>query len=503
MKTDRAAMGNRYAIAAITIAAAALRFFRLGTQSMWTDEMLSVHGWSAPEGVPFGVKLLWDIHGPLYSLFMHLWSGISLSTAWLRVPSALAGTAAVPLLYRWLEPIAGKRVALAGALLLACSPFALYYSQEVRFYSFLLAASILALIVYRRFLETPTMRRGALLGLALLLACLCHFSAGFLCLGLLVHLLVAGRRRGGTVRPAILAAAIVLVGISPWIYREIQFLRTIRVVSVSTIPVEERYRGEYTLSPWAWPYSLYVFATGYSFGPGLRELHRLSGVRALFATHAAPIAVVVLLFGGLLLNGLRRAGGRLLALWLSIAAAAAVSMLLLTTLNVKIFNPRYLTSAYPVFIALLARGVPRRRGAAVVCAACLVMLFSAGQYFFVPRYWRDDIRGAARIVEEAGRPGDLVLSTGVKDLFDFYYDGPVESVGLYPDHTRPAVLADLVRERLDAGKRVWLVRTRTWETDPGNRFTDAIDSIASPARRDSLPGVEIRGYGPAAGGPPR
>ena len=87
----------------------------------------------------------------------------------------------------------------------------------------------------------------------------------------------------------------------------------------------------------------------------------------------------------------------------------------------------------------------------------------------------------------------------MKDLFDFYYDGPVESVGLYPDHTRPAALADLVRERLEAGGRIWLVRTRTWETDPGNRFTDAVDSVASPARRDSLPGVEIRRYGPAKG----
>ncbi|MBN1884597.1 MAG: glycosyltransferase family 39 protein [Candidatus Krumholzibacteriota bacterium] len=482
---------DRAVLAAITIAAAALRLFRLDAQSMWTDELLSVHAWTTPPGVSFAVKLLWDVHGPLYSLFMHFWSAVSTAPAWLRLPSAAAGTAAVPLVHAWLLPIGGRRVARYAALFLAVSPFALYYAQEVRFYSFLLLASILALIVYRRFVETPSIRRGALLGLSLLAACLCHFSAGFLCLGLLVHLAVTGRLRGQALGAAALAGLIVLAGISPWIYREAQFLRTISVVNVQTIPVEERYRGELTLSAWAYPYSLYAFSVGYSFGPGLRDLHRIEGAGAVFAAHRWAILTVVFLFGGLLASGIARARRGPLTLFLSIAGAAFASILLLTVLNVKIFNVRYLTSAFPVFVALLAYGAPRRAGAVAAGLVCACMLVSDAQYFLMPRYWRDDIRGAARIVEDAGREGDLVLLPGVKDVFDFYYEGPADSRGLYPGYPGTDELAGEVRDRLSAGGRVWLVRTRTWETDPGDAFLEALEGAGVSARRDSLPGVEV------------
>ena len=53
--------------------AALVRAYRLGSQSLWIDEMFTLN--SSGVGVPFRpADLLGDIHGALYSLVLHLCS---------------------------------------------------------------------------------------------------------------------------------------------------------------------------------------------------------------------------------------------------------------------------------------------------------------------------------------------------------------------------------------------------------------------------------------------
>ncbi len=122
---------NLAVLTAVAVLAAVLRFFRLGHQSFWLDEILTIGSYSSPEGgISYGVKLLWDVHGPLYSLAMHFWSMASSSEAWLRAPGALAGVVTVILMYFWLRRESNESTALAGALLMAVNPFNIYYSQD-------------------------------------------------------------------------------------------------------------------------------------------------------------------------------------------------------------------------------------------------------------------------------------------------------------------------------------------------------------------------------------
>ncbi|HSG28540.1 MAG TPA: glycosyltransferase family 39 protein [Candidatus Krumholzibacterium sp.] len=176
-----------YILAGIICLAAFLRFFRLGHQSFWIDEILTAGSYaSPPAGISYWKKLLWDVHGPLYSMIMHFWSMAGSSETWLRIPGAAAGTASVLFFYRWMKRISTGDNALAGTLILALSPFHIYYSQEMRFYSLLLMMVVLSLIFFDRFIEKPDGRRGAALGLVLGLACLSHFMALFLCAGFAV-----------------------------------------------------------------------------------------------------------------------------------------------------------------------------------------------------------------------------------------------------------------------------------------------------------------------------
>ena len=349
-------------VALVTVLALMLRFFRLGHQSLWIDEILTLGASDPPPpGIPFAVKLLWDVHGPLYTLVVHVWRTVSETDAWLRVPGAVAGVATVPLLYAWLKREVGRDAALTGALFMALSPFNIYYSQEVRFYALLTMMTVVSLIAYRLFVDRPSPRNATLLGIALGLACLSHLMALFLCAGFAMHLLTTRRARGPHLRWGILAAAIALVIVSPWIYRQLFFLQRIQETEPSARAII--YRMEEGRFPplLSYPYAVYAFATGFSFGPDLRELRASLSTGALMKRYALEIGVATVVFGAALIGGIARLRRqRRLALFVSIPAATIVLVTLAAALKIKVFNARYLTPAFPVFIAVLACGAVRR-----------------------------------------------------------------------------------------------------------------------------------------------
>ncbi len=478
----------------ILVAAALLRFYRLGAQSFWTDELLSIEACTPPPGYTFFEKMLWDVHGPLYSLILHLWSKVSLSEWWLRIPSATFGLLSVYLAYRWFVAIRKRNLALIAAMLMALSPFNIYYSQELRFYSMLTCAVFISLIVFQRFIEEPDARTGSKLGVVLVLSCLSHFSAMFICAAFLVYLLLTKRFRGAHLKFGLLAALIVIVVVSPWIYREIYFLRRISVVKVSSIPVEERFRGEQTLNAWAYPYTLYAFSVGYSFGPDLRTLHFIGSARDLLAMHGAELLLAMVLFGGLFVSGLIRAvrDGPIVLL-LSIAVVSLLFIVFITFMNIKVFNVRYLTSTFPVFMALLAFGFPVRAvpRAFLITAVCAVMLVSDWNYHMVPRFARDDVRGAARIVEREEIRGDLIIVPVVKKSFEFYYGGANEVVSLGPGNAGDENAERMVREIRAGYSRIWYVRCRQWDADSHDVIYRELSAGNDMYTEWEMPGIRL------------
>lgn len=463
---------ERFAIGVILAAALALRVFGLARQSLWVDELLSIKAFEAPEGVSYAAKFFYDVHGPLYSLFMHFWSMIADGDAWLRIPSALAGVISVYLVYRWLVALGRRDLALYAALFMALSPFQLYYSQEIRFYSFLTLFVIVALIAFERFRARPSAGTGALLGLTIGLACLAHLSGLFLGAALVLYALLPGRAGRNHVRFGLLAAAIALLVVSPWIYREITFLRGIRVVDVSSMPVAERLRGELTLSRWSYPYALYAFSAGYSLGPSLRELHSAVPAWSHVTGHAAAFAAVGAVFGALLVSGIVRTlrGGHL-GLFLMAIAIAAAAVGLATAFNVKVFNARYLMCVFPFFIALLAFGLPPARSPRIASAAavCAIMLVSDWNYHFDGRYAREDVKSAAETAVRNELPGDLYLVPCVGFVFERYYRGAGRVV-IFPPASNDVAVDEKLQGYFDAHPRLWYLESRVWDHDPEGRY---------------------------------
>ncbi len=124
--------------AAITIAGGILRVLLLGTKEMWLDETFSVWlaGHSLPELLDWLVTI--DQHPPLYYLLLHGW--MARFGDWpyaVRLLSALFGTATIPLLYLTGKRLSNSMLGLSAAMLLALSPYHIFYSQETRMYTLL------------------------------------------------------------------------------------------------------------------------------------------------------------------------------------------------------------------------------------------------------------------------------------------------------------------------------------------------------------------------------
>jgi uncharacterized membrane protein len=485
---------DRRVLAAIVAGALALRLFRLAHQSLWVDEILSFKAFTSSAGAPFWKKLLYDVHGPLYSLIMHLWSAVSTSDFWLRTPSAIAGACAVYALARWFMEIGRRDLALPAALFMALSPFHLYYSQEMRFYSLLSLAVVLALIAFERFRAAPTPRTGAVLGITFALACLCHFSALFLGAAFVIYLAFSGRLRGDHLRYGALAAAIVIAVISPWIYRELWFLRQIRVVGITELPVAERLRGELTLSRWSYPYAIYAFSAGYSLGPSLRELHEVTSVGGLVVRYWPAFAAAAALFGGLLVSGAVRSAreGRL-GLFLAVLVVATASVTLITAYNVKVFNVRYLMCAFPLYLALAVYGLPAgRRARILVCAAVAVfMLVSDANYLFDPKYSREDVRDAARMVSIDEAAGDLIVAPAVEAVFTHYYRGSNTVAFIDPLRLGQTRIEEAVSGYFEIHPRIWYLRSRSWDKDPGAVLPAALQRYGTLSSSWKFPGADL------------
>ncbi len=486
----------------IILLAVFLRFYRLGYQSLWYDETLSIGTYSSPGGgISYWYKLLWDVHGPLYSLIMHFWSKIGSSDAWLRTPSAIAGVLAVYFMYRWIVLVADGKTALWGALLLALSPFNLYYSQEIRFYSLLTLFIIISLFTFQRFLLRPSRGSGVSLGLVMGLSALAHFMSLFLLAGLFFYLLFTGRLRGKIVKYGALAAVIAFIIVSPWLYREYYFLTTIKIVNISTLAPEEKLSGENTLNTWAYPYILYAFSTGFSFGPDLRELHLAHSGLNLIQRHGLVLLFSVLLFGGMLVRGIiRSARERLLSLFLFISLVTIVLTTITAMLNIKVFNVRYQMCIFPVFLTILALGISKGRfvGMALALLACAVMLLADWNYFRDPRYARDDFRSAAKIIGEEEGERDLILVTGFEDIFNYYYRGNNKRVASYfGSNMEEEEIEKLIASWQMEYNRIWYLRCRHWAHDPQDKFLHLLEHNLKMIQAHQLPGIRLMLFEPA------
>jgi mannosyltransferase len=176
-------------IVALTVLAALLRLITLSLQSFWLDEGYTLRLLHMSFGQMIRTVPKTESTPYLYYAVAWVWTRVfGFGEYGLRSLSALAGIAAVPVVYLAARWLAGRRAGAIAGLLIAVSPVLVWFSQEARSYSLatlLSALTVLCVVGYQRSRRSRWLAGWAVsaaLGLAT------HYFVAFVVLGELVWL---------------------------------------------------------------------------------------------------------------------------------------------------------------------------------------------------------------------------------------------------------------------------------------------------------------------------
>jgi mannosyltransferase len=205
-------------LALLILLAAVLRLATLTEQSFWYDESFTpVHVLHTDLGATLKALVHSENTPPLWYLLafldVRLFGDGALA---LRLPSALAGIATVPVVWAIGNALSGRRAALIGAAIVAVNPLFIWYSQEARAYGLFVFFAALAMLCFVRLLREPSTTRAAWFALSGALALLTHYFAVFLLIPM-VLLLLRDRSARRAELPAVAALAVVGLALLPLI----------------------------------------------------------------------------------------------------------------------------------------------------------------------------------------------------------------------------------------------------------------------------------------------
>ncbi len=485
----RVRFGERAWLLLILLLAFALRAYRLGAQAIWWDESLSLYRATHDLGTIFANTILiqnvvtHDLQPPLYFAILHfLVRAFGVSEFALRFLSLMANVATVALLYalarRWLT----ASVALTAALLGALSPFYVWYAQEARPYALVLFWSLLAVYALTRAFDlgrgqtqTNTDNNNS----------------------------IGVRQRSSVSKPWIL---VYLFAAAASLYTNYYavFLIPFHVVLIALLVWRAPRRRVWSALP-ALPLAaaaflipLIVIAARENAGSGpsyvpfdiiLRDLLNSFSVGItidLAQVFWIDLALLALFLIGVLfpISKLHRPTSVLLVAYLAVPLLGLAAASLIRPLYQ---NSRYFITLTPAFYLGIAAGIVAlaRRWKILAVPALGVFLIGAGlslhNWYFDPRYGKDDHRAWAEFLRARVRPGDFLIldSPHTEALYHYYADDLVPMTTLpilRADHAAsPAQDLAAVRDAYQRNARVWFLVMDTPFDDPQGRIDQLLN----------------------------
>jgi len=449
----------------ILLLATFTRFYRLGYQSLWSDEgnsiLLARAGFSE-----IARRTAFDIHPPLYYWLLKLWTLFwGESEFAVRALSAGLGILLVGLVYRLGARLFSQRVGLASAFVAALAPFQIYYAQETRMYMLLvLLAAACVGVTIEAWRSTGGRLSRSLVGYVLLVT-----------LGLYTHYAF----------PLILVITNGMALLAWWRLMARQ-TRLWAWIGLQLIPF-------ILYLPWL-PIALRQITTW----PALVEAATAGEVGLTLARYISlgPSATAIstgwlIVFGGLALLGL--AAGlwrwRRQPRYLFNLGSVLLWFLLPAGLTAVLFRPAYLKMflmASPAFCLLIGLGIvswawpgpPLRFSGQTMMpymAAFLVAtpsLLALNAYYHDPQFHRDNYRGIAAFIEAVAGPDDAVIlhAPGQQEVFSYYYQPGPGQAAIYPLPRQRPLDAQATFAELEAltgqANRIYGIYWATEEADP-------------------------------------
>jgi mannosyltransferase len=399
---SRSIMTGRWTVAfvvALVACGSMLRFYRLGSNSLWIDEYATLRISMLPFADIFAENLSNNsFEPPIYFWLIHgLIRTLGSSEAAIRLPSAIAGSLTIPVVWLIIRDLSQSLTAAhVTAALLAFNPLHLWYSQEARPYGLLVLAVSLAVYFLVQAMDSAGRRGWLGFTVFTTLAVFTHL-VGLLVLFVAWAWCVLDVRRRQLARSLLRASAVTLGCTAP-------LVMSIALASAQTPGTGSPPRPATGLEI---PYTLLCYIAGYSFGPSLRDIQNLGPLAALAAHPIESALAIATVCGSVLLVGRHY---RTYSVGLAFLFAAYVGMIFLASaVTGKAFNVRYTLPGLIGFLGMISVASARGRvGWAWPTLLLVLFAWADIQWFSSPTYWKDDTRGTARWLGERLAPGSEV-----------------------------------------------------------------------------------------------
>lgn len=457
-----------WAITAITLLAAFLRFDTLGDKSLHGDEMNMVRFITGERDIRLNFG---NAHFYIQILRVTHWFGDSDFV--MRVPAALAGVVAVPVLYYVGKQLLDARVGLTAALFLALSPIHIDLSQMVHCYSlFFLFALLSFYYLYRAHTESSSrhwMAYALVTGLCMNTHLFTVFMIGA---QVLILMILWGhgwwqRRRSdgedGANAPSLPRPWLHVAGVTAVI-----LLFSMQVILGTIAPmlgeVSKKVSGEGTEVNQLESGRQFVWSVA-TFAKIPRAMVRWESLE----TRSVPIAYLLFAIGTVWLLRRRWILGVMTLVWVF---APPIPIAIFTELTTIDFGARRFIFLWPVCLLAIAVGmskvtdallrfVPLGRQRTVdwrrpvlqsVLPLVLAGLFSmtvVKDYFLF--YERPDFKFAADLIDRRANPQDFILTFKPEQL---YYYLPKDRKA----HTVNTMSLETIRTLFRKGQGIWYLR---------------------------------------------
>jgi uncharacterized membrane protein len=409
----------------LTVAGGLLRAFAIGSNSFWVDEFATFKIATLPfpeiqraaAEVNFCPPLFfWLVHGVVTIL--------GSSEASLRLVSAAAGTLTIPVIWLLTREVTGSRaIATLSAALLAVNPLHIWYSQEARAYALMVWLGCTALLCLAVATRTRRLAPWAGFVAAMAAALLTHTTGPILLLVAWAWVLLSPRRTT-LLKPLVIATAIIGLILAPFALE----------IAGAVAQAESTHSPARPLTGLEIPYTLLTYVTGYSFGPSTREIQNLGPASAIalhpLETMLGGAVTAVLLY----LMLFRRVHGR--RHFLILFLVPTVAMLLGSATSGKAYQARYALAGLVGFCGLAAGALSRlpiRFRSPIVATVLVLAAWADAQWYFNPRYWKDDSRALVSWLAERLPEGSTVAAapryvTGVLSYYARLQQAPINFV---------------------------------------------------------------------------
>jgi hypothetical protein len=343
-----------------------------------------------------------DLSPPLFFMAAWLTEGLGGFPESLRIASLLSGLLAIPLTYLLGLWTVGRPAALLGSVLIALSPFLIYYTTEARAYGLTLLLVLLSTLLLLRALDSGRFWWWAAYAVCSCAAVYTHYTPLYL---LAAQAIWASFARPDARLPLLAANAAAAIAYLPWVPTLLDNLESPGSKVIGFL-------SPFTLS--AVRIDLGRWGLGSPYIP-LRELPGWIGIGMFLAGALAGLTGLVLALrkaaGGI---ALPRPSSRTVLIFI-LAIATPAGLLFSSIVGDSVWTSRNLISSWPGLalaigaIATAATGVPR-----IVSVGLIVGAFGIGAVKMLDSdNQRPSYAEAAAFIERNAQPGDPIVESPI------------------------------------------------------------------------------------------